>query len=63
VVHLAGKPGYVLEKATSPLFAAMMIYQASSKIEVAPTRFFSSNDAALSDMKRCAEEEFALHNQ
>ncbi len=57
VVALAGKPGRDLELKTSTLFAAMQIYKASSKIRVSPPRFFESNDVALADMKKCADEE------
>jgi hypothetical protein len=57
VVHLAGESGAKLERQTSTLFAAMQIYKASSPIEVSPVRFYESNEIALNDMKRCAEEE------
>jgi hypothetical protein len=59
-VHLAGEQGKKLEQATSTLFAAMMIYKASSKIKVAPTKFFLNNEESMADMKRCAEEEKLL---
>ena len=57
VVVLAGEEGKKLEEETSTLFAAMQIYKASSPIKVPPTRFFDSNEIAMEDMKRCAEEE------
>lgn len=58
VVHLAGERGRALEAASSTLFAAMHIYLASSpNIPVSPVRFFDTNEAALADMRRCAEEE------
>lgn len=57
VVHLAGEKGHALENATSTAFAAMQIYKHSSDIHVGPNQFFSSNDEALADMRRCAEEE------
>jgi hypothetical protein len=57
VVHLAGEEGKKLERRTSTQFAASQIYKASSKIHVATTRFFESNEVALADMKRCAELE------
>jgi hypothetical protein len=57
VVHLAGAPGYELEKKTTTLFAAMQIYHKSSEIPVSPVRFFDSNDQALDDIKKCAELE------
>lgn len=61
VVTLAGKEGVELEKRTSTLFAAMMIYQASSDIRVSPPRFYENNEKALEDITRCAKEETALH--
>jgi hypothetical protein len=57
VVTLAGEKGKELEQKTSTLFAAMMIYKASSDIRVSPTRFFESNVKAMEDIKRCAELE------
>ena len=57
VVHLAGEAGKALEKETSTAFAAMMIYKASSKITVPPTRFYDTAEKALADIKRCAELE------
>jgi hypothetical protein len=55
-VHLAGDEGYALENATSPVFAAMQIYKASG-YEISPVRFFESNEQAMADMKRLAEQE------
>jgi hypothetical protein len=57
IVHLAGEQGYELEKKTSTQFAAMQIYKASSPIRVSPVRFFETNEIAMEDIKRCAEEE------
>jgi len=57
VVHLAGKEGKELEEKTSTQFAAMMIYKASSKIRVFPPKFFETNERAMEDIIRCAEEE------
>ncbi len=57
VVTLAGEKGKELEEKTSTLFAAMMIYKASSPIRVSPTRFFEKNDVAMADIKKCAELE------
>jgi hypothetical protein len=57
VVFLAGEAGKKLENHTSTLFAALQIYNASSKIEVSPVRFFEDNTTALEDMKKCAEAE------
>lgn len=59
VVHLAGKEGYALEAETSALFAAQQIYHASG-YDINPCRFYDSNDQALEDMKRLAEEEQRL---
>ena len=56
VVHKAGPLGYALERQTSPVFAAMLIYEASG-YEIAPPRFYDANEAALADMKRLAEQE------
>ena len=57
VVHLAGEAGKALEDRTSTLFAAQQIYHASSPIKVSPPRFFESNEIAMADIARCAEEE------
>jgi hypothetical protein len=57
VVHLAGAEGYALAKKTDTLFAALQIYNKSSEIKVSPTRFFETNEVAMADIKRCAEEE------
>jgi len=56
-VTIAGEAGKALEDRTSTLFAAMQIYKASSPIRVSPTRFFETNEIALKDMERCANEE------
>jgi hypothetical protein len=56
VVHLAGNAGYALENRTSWLFAAQQIYKASG-YEISPVRFYDSDEKALADMKRLAEEE------
>ena len=56
VIHLAGEAGYELEKRFDPVSAAMRIYEASG-YDISPCRFFDSNDKALADMKRLAEEE------
>jgi hypothetical protein len=57
IVHLSGQQGYDLEKHTSTLFAAQQIYKKSSPIKVSPPRFFESNEKAMADIKRCADEE------
>jgi hypothetical protein len=64
VEHLAGEAGKKLREMTSHTFAAMQIYHKSCpEIPVSPTRFFVSNEEAMADMKRCAEEEAALVKQ
>lgn len=56
VVHLAGEAGYALEEQTSPLFAAMQIYKASG-YRISPCRFFDTNENAMADMRRLADEQ------
>ena len=56
VIHLAEQAGYDLEKATSPVFAAMQIYKASG-YQINPSRFFDNNEDAMADMKRLAKGE------
>lgn len=63
VVHLAGEKGKTLEAHTTTAFAAQLIYNESSSIRVSPPRFYESNEVALADMKRCAEEEAANTTQ
>jgi hypothetical protein len=60
IVTLAGEKGKSLEKASSTLFAAMQIAKASSLIRISPMRFFETNELAMADIKRCAEEERAV---
>jgi hypothetical protein len=60
IVTLAGEKGKKLEAASSTLFAAMQIAKASSPIRVSPVRFFETNEVALADIRRCAEEEANL---
>lgn len=59
VVHLAGEAGKELERFHNTELAAMLIYKASSPVRVSPPRFYDDNEAALADMKRCAELELA----
>lgn len=59
VVTLAGEAGKKLERQTSTEFAAMAIYGASSPIRVSPVRFYETNEVAMADILRCAEEEAA----
>ncbi len=60
VVHLAGEAGKALEAFHDTPLAARLIYKASSPINVTFPRFYETNEVALADMKRCAEEEAAL---
>jgi hypothetical protein len=57
VVHLAGKDGYELEKFHNTALAAHLIYKASSKLKVSPSRFYENNELTMADMKRLALEE------
>ena len=57
VEHLAGIKGKELAAATSTEFAAMQIYKVSSNIKVSPPRFYESNEVAMADIQRCADEE------
>jgi hypothetical protein len=61
VVTLAGEAGKRLEEQTSAEFAAKMIYHASCpEIPVSPVRFFETDEKAMADIERCAEEEAKL---
>ncbi len=59
-VLAAGEAGKKLVAITSWEFAAMMIYKASSPIKVSPVRFYESNEVAMADIQRCADEEAKL---
>jgi hypothetical protein len=56
VTTLAGDEGRALEMFHGPLLAAQLIYRESG-YNINPARFFDSNEDALADMKRLAEEE------
>ena len=56
VVHLAGEAGYALERFHNAALAAQLIYRESGA-PINPCRFYDSNEDALADMKRLAEEE------
>jgi hypothetical protein len=58
VVTLAGEAGKKLEERFNTEFAAMQIYKASG-YRINPARFYDSNEAAMADMKRLAEQEGA----
>jgi len=58
VVHLAGEPGYALEKFFNTELAAMLIYRESAPdLRVSPVRFYETNEQAFADMKRMADLE------
>jgi len=58
VVHLAGDPGYALERFHGTALAAQLIYRESAPgLPVSPPRFFDSDTDALADMQRMAEAE------
>lgn len=56
VVHLAGDAGYALERFYNVELAAMLIYRESG-LPINPSRFYDSNEDALKDMRKCAEDE------
>lgn len=58
VVHLAGDAGAKLEEFHNTDLAARLIYRASG-FDINPARFHDSNEDALADMKRLAEEAMA----
>jgi hypothetical protein len=53
-VHLAGEPGYALERFHGPLLAAQLIYRQSGYL-INPGRFYDGDADALADMQRLAE--------
>jgi hypothetical protein len=55
-VHLAGEKGYDLEKRVGPQMAGTLIYHASRPGKPTP-HFFSTNERALEDLRKCAAEE------
>ena len=58
ITTLAGPDGKRLEDFHNPELTAMLIYQASG-YHINPARFYDTNEKALADMKRLAEEEAA----
>jgi len=57
VVTLAGAEGKELERRFNTELTAMMIYDASCPgYRINPARFYDSNEDALADMKKLAEE-------
>ena len=60
VVHLAGEPGYALERFHNTALAAQMIYDASDPTQsFNPSRFFENAEKAMADMRAQAEAESA----
>ena len=57
VVTLAGAEGKALESFFDTPLAAMKILDASSPLRVSPVRFFETNDDALENMKKLADQE------
>jgi hypothetical protein len=55
-IHLAGEAGYALEKQTNAQHAGAMIYRASAG---RVPHFFATNERAMEDLRRCAEEQRA----
>jgi hypothetical protein len=61
VIALAGKEGVEYESIFGTENAALQIYHKSSpEIKVSPTRFYQSDEVALEDIERCANEEKSL---
>ena len=58
VVHLSGDAGYALERFHNTPLAAQLISKASG-YRINPSRFYDTNEVALAEMKRLAEEEAA----
>jgi len=57
VITLAGDAGRRLEEFYNWELAAMLIYDASEPgFQIHPARFYDSNEDALADMKRLAEQ-------
>ena len=52
-VHLAGKPGYELEKSIGPNAAGALIYAKSRPNKPVPN-FYASDTEAMADIKACA---------
>jgi hypothetical protein len=60
VITLAGDAGDELEQFFNWEIAAMKIYDASAPgFKINPARFYDSNDEALADMKKLADNEVA----
>ena len=63
VVHLSGPEGRVLEGVYGTPAAAALIYQASDPALERIPDFYSSNETALADMKRLADDEAAQEGE
>lgn len=60
VVHLAGDAGYRLEDKVGTDGAALLIYRASApETTIHKASFHTTDEAALADMRACAEREAA----
>ena len=57
VTHLAGKEGAALEARFGMPLAASIIIKNSSPIHIGWNKFYEKNEAAMEDIKRCAELE------
>lgn len=55
-IRLAGEVGYALEKSLGSCAAGALIYAASRPDSPVPD-FYASNEDALEDLRRCADEE------
>ena len=54
IVHLAGEPGYALERFHNTALAAQLIYRESG-YPINPGKFYERTAEALADMKKLAE--------
>jgi hypothetical protein len=57
-VNLAGADGYALERFHGTALAAQLIYRESG-YPINPCRFYDTDEVALADMRRLAEQEGA----
>jgi hypothetical protein len=57
-IHLAGEAGYKLEKEVGPNVAGALITLAScAYLNSRVPNFYATNEAALADIRTCAEKE------
>ncbi len=57
-IHLAGRPGKILEDRIGPSPAGALIYAASRPNQPIPD-FYASNEEYLADLRKCAAEQLA----